>query len=121
MKLETLLKKGGYISTPENLREELGWDGSEKINPRPIINLKDADLTVWIWNDGENWGILRDDSAGFKSIICNGMGLSGEDEESLAAQWVDWDVSILRRRLGKDRFEIIKEIAIKNYWLEEDK
>ncbi len=118
MKLETLLKNGGYYSTADSTRKELQWDGSEIISNSPIV--QDDGLTVWTWRDGDNWGILRDDSTGFKSIICDGSALSGEDEESLAAQWVDWDVSILKNRLGKDRYDIIRKIAIGHYWLEVD-
>lgn len=118
MRLETLLKNGGYYSTADSTRKELQWDGSEIISNSPIV--QDDGLTVWTWRDGDNWGILRDDSTGFKSIICDGSALSGEDEESLAAQWVDWDVSILKKRLGKDRYDIIRKIAIGHYWLEID-
>ena len=118
MKLEKLLKNGGYNTTASQLRKQLGWDGSEKINPNPIVCLSDADLTVWIWDDGEGWGILRDDSSGFSSIICYGPGKSYDDQQSLAAQFVDWDVKKLASKLGKEEMALITKIAKENRWLE---
>lgn len=107
-KLTEMLKERESVAKPE----EMGLDGNENVS-LPLVDPKNADLTVWAWeSENGDCGFLRDDSAGWRAI---GSG-TREDQLTLAAWNVDFDIRLLKDFLDDDDLALALEDAQANSW-----
>jgi hypothetical protein len=112
MKIEKMLKEGGYFTKPEKIAEIIGSPIADISLGDPITPCPGHDLTIWPWEDDNgNHGFLRDDSAGFSSVCIDD---SRDDQLRLAAWNADFDIKILN--LDEEVLVLALEDARENQW-----
>jgi len=73
----------------------------------------DDDLVLWLCSDDDSKVIVRADDAGFTGIVLYG---TRDDELTLAAWNVDFDINILRDWAGDSAINSALEDAKQNMW-----